>query len=227
MRQEEHVRELESYFCLEDDMSSLEKYLHLGKRKDFKKGSQILPMGEAVQYLYYLKAGRAGRLITAVNGTEKYVKVVCDKSILGEVVFFKQMANSGRFVAIEDCECYLFDEETVYQILLKDEQVIRELIQWFCNRMKSLNAQVTESLVKDPHYRICKFLYGYAEKFGRLDEMGRYVYGGKLSHYDIAKFLGINRVSVTNVMKELQEAGIIQKDRTKLVILNAAYMEQL
>lgn len=217
----------DTYFCLEDDMSSLEKYLHLGKKKYFKKGEQILSIGEHVQYLYYLKAGRAGRLITAVNGAEKYIKVVCDRSIVGEVVFFRQTVNNGQFVAIEDCECYLFDKETVYKILLKDEQVIGELIQWFCNRMTSLNAQVTESLVKNPHYRICKFLYDYVKKFGRIDEMGRYVYEGKLSHYDIAKFLGINRVSVTNVVKELQESGIIQKERARLIILNTEYMKQL
>lgn len=67
----------------------------------------------------------------------------------------------------------------------------------------------------------------YVKKFGRIDEMGRYVYEGKLSHYDIAKFLGINRVSVTNVVKELQESGIIQKERARLIILNTEYMKQL
>lgn len=90
-----------------------------------------------------------------------------------------------------------------------------------------MNAQVTESLVKDPSYRICRFLCGYVERFGKVDEAGHHVYEGKLSHYDIAKYLGINRVSVTNVIKELQENGIIQKERNKLTILDMEYMNQL
>ena len=91
----------------------------------------------------------------------------------------------------------------------------------------SLNRQVVDGLVKDPYYRICKFLCDYVQKFGKMEENGCYVYEGKLSHYDIAKYLGINRVSVTNVMKSLQEKGIIQKERSRLVILDMEYLEQI
>ena len=218
---------LNNYFCLEDDMSSLERFLSLGEKKWCKRGESLLPIGKPVTQLYYLKQGRAGRLVTASNGAEKFIKVVCDQSIVGEVLFFRNGINYDPFVAIEDCEYYLFDEKTVNQVLLKDEQFVHDLIQWFCRRMASLNSQVTDSLVKTPYYRVCKFLLEYVQAFGQVDDAGRYIYQGKLSHYDIAKYTGIHRVSVTNVLKQLQEEQIIQKDRKVLVILNAAYLEQL
>ena len=93
--------------------------------------------------------------------------------------------------------------------------------------MSALSYQVTDSLIKDPHYRICKFLLDYVKEFGVNKPNGQYEYNDKLSHYDIAKYLGMNRVSVTNVMKELQEEGIIIKERNKLVILDMEYLEQL
>ena len=37
--------------------------------------------------LGYLRSGRAGRLITTPTGAEKYVKIVGDHSIVGEVMF--------------------------------------------------------------------------------------------------------------------------------------------
>lgn len=218
---------LSAYFCLEDDMSSIENFLHLGIRKQFKKGAFLLPIGEKITYLYYLKQGRAGRLIIAANGTEKYIKVVCDQGIIVEVLFFQGSINHNQFIAIEDCECYLFDEDTVNKVLLKDEHIVRDLIGWFCRRMSSLNLQVEDSLIKDPHYRICKFLLDFVQEFGKQNEEGQYIYEGKLSHYDIAKYLGINRVSVTNVIKLLQEEHIIKKERQKLIILNKKYLENL
>lgn len=218
---------LNNYFCLEDDMSTMERFLSLGERKLCKRGESLLTIGKPVKQLCYLKQGRAGRLITASNGTEKFIKVVCDQGLVGEVLFFRGGTNYAPFIAIEDCECYLFDENTVNQILLKDEQFVHALIQWFCRRMLSLNNQVTDSLIKTPYYRICKFLLEYAQAFGEIDYAGRYSYQGKLSHYDIARYTGINRVSVTNVMKQLQEEQIIQKDRKQLVILDADYLEQL
>ncbi len=224
---EQKYNGLSLYFCLEDDMSSLEQFLDLGVRKTFKKGERILPLNKKLDHLYYLKQGKAGRLVTAVNGTEKYIKVVCDQSLIGEVVFFREGVTTDSFVAIEDCECYLFERSIVNSVLLKDEQFIKELIQWFCNRMSSLSYQMQDSLLKDPYYRICKFLLEYVQEFGEISEDGAYIFNGKLSHYDIAKYLGMNRVSVTNVMKQLQEEGIIIKDRTQLVILNAEYLDEL
>ncbi len=223
----EHNNQINAYFCLEDDLSSIEDFLALGTHKHFKKGEHILPIGETIDHLYYLKQGKAGRLITAANGAEKYIKVVCDQGIIGEVLFFQNRVNYNSFIAIEDCNCYLFDKQTVEQVLLKDTQFVQQLIQWFCQRMTALNGQVTDSLIKSPYYRICKFLLEYVQEFGTLDENGRPIYEGKLSHYDIAKYLGINRVSVTNVLKQLQEEGIIHKDRQLLILLDADYLQNL
>lgn len=224
---QERQNPLNAYFCLEDDLSSIENFLDLGLYKHYKKGQPILPIGEHVTHLYYLKQGRAGRLVTAANGAEKFIKVVCDQGIIGEVVFFQNRINSHPFIAIEDCDCYLFDKQTVNEVLLANTQFVQQLIQWFCQRMSALNVQVTDSLIKNPHYRICKFLLEYVQQFGAVDEKGRRIYQGKLSHYDIAKYLGINRVSVTNVLNQLQEEGIIYKERKLLILLNIEYLQNL
>lgn len=217
---------LGAYFCLEVDMSILEKYLDLSERRTYKKGQQICSIGERLYHLIYLKSGKAGRLVTAENGNEKYIKVVCEESILGEVYFFQQGSCNASFIAIEPCECYFFDRDTVNNVLLKDEQVVQKLIQWFCSRMTALSAQITDNMVKDPQYHVYKFLLDYAKKFGGRDNQGHWVYDGKLSHYDISKYLGINRVSVSNVIKELQDMEIIYKDRTRLIILDEFFLEQ-
>ena len=223
----EEENNLGVYFCIEDDMSSIENFLHLGIKRNIKKGDLIWSIGERIEYLYYLKKGKAGRLVTTENGTEKYFKVVCDGSILGEVVFFRHEENNGKFVAIEDCECYLFDEATVYTILLKNETVVRELIMWFCRRMQSLNNQLISSMTRDPHNRVYNFLYEYACNFGEMRREGEYVYEGKLSHYDIAKYLGMNRVLVTNVLKGLQEKNLIYKDRHRLIVFAQDYYDKI
>lgn len=223
----EKTNGLNNYFCLEDDMSTIERFLHLGEKRYYKHGERILQIGEPVTQFYYLRQGRAGRLITVANGLEKYIKVVCEQGIIGEVMFFGGGVNNHAFVAIEDCECYLFDKKVVNEVLLKDEQFVQDLIQWFCRRMSSLNKQVTESLIKAPYYRVCKFLLEFVQTFGKINEKGHYMYEGKLSHYDIARYIGIQRVSVTNVMKQLQAEQIIEKDRKSLVILDAEYLEQL
>lgn len=68
-------------------------------------------------------------------------------------------------------------------------------------------------------YRVCKFIYKYVLEYGHRLENNRYVFYGKLSHYDISKYIGINRVSVSTVMRNLEVEGLINKTNDKLEIL--------
>lgn len=208
-------------------MSAIERYLELGKRRLYKKGEAIIPLGSAINHFIYLKKGRAGRLITTSSGVQKYIKLVDDHCLIGEVTFFKQMTSEYCFEAIIPCECYFFDRKTVETIFLKDEAIVHALINWFCNRMFSLNNQIMDSMRGDAYHRICKFIEDYMRTFGYTDELGNWHYEGKLSHYDIAKYIGVNRVSVTRAIGRLEEKGVLHKDRSKLIIYDMSYLENL
>ena len=223
---------IKHYFGLQDDLSSIEPYLAYGSRMDFKSGDIVIPMNICVEHLYYLKRGRIGRLVVTANGAERMIKVITNHGLLGTIPFFTDNDDNGsvnysEFRALEDCEVYRFSRESVYDVLLKDETVLRQLIVYFCNRIDSLNLQLIDTMIKNPSYRVSSFLYNYLCLFGTINEQGQYVYTGKLSHYDIAKYLGLNRVSVTHVLKDLQDKGLIYKDRQKLVLLDKDFFERL
>lgn len=217
---------MSTYFSLKDDMSAIEKYLNLGTRHCYKKGEPIISLGSHVDHFIYLKKGKAGRLITTTSGAQKYIKIINDQGIIGEVLFFQHENSNHSFEAIAPCECYFFDRATVNTIFLKDDTIVHALINWFCNRMESLSAQVTESMEQNSYYRVCNFLIEFVKTFGVYDEQGHWCYEGKLSHYDIAKYIGINRVSVTRALAKLQDKAIIQKDRQSLIILDPSYFEK-
>ena len=223
----ERTNDVKHYFSKQYNMACLDQYLSLAMKVDFAKGEDIFQKYSPQHYLFYVYQGEVGRTMLTASGNEKIVKVVGERSIIGEVVFFQSLNNVNYCQARKKCEIYLFPRSVVYEVLLKDEKVVQGLINWFCSRMSSLSAQITDSMVRDTHYRVCSFLYNYACDFGKIDAQGHYVYKGKLSHYDIAKYLGINRVSVTKVLKGLQEQGIIIKERDRLAILDMAYFEQM
>lgn len=217
---------ISTYFNLNDDMSAIEKYLDYANYKYYKKGDIIIPVGVSLDYLIYLKKGQAGRLVTTAGGAQKYIKIVTDHGIIGEVIFFQHITSDYTFEAITPCECYFFNRTTVETLFLKDDAIIQSLINWFCNRLYSLNAQIQSSMLQNNYDRVCSFLSDYIKTFGYCDSNGHWRYDGKLSHYDIAKYIGINRVSVTRAITKLQENEIIKKDRHSLIILDITYLER-
>ena len=103
----------------------------------------------------------------------------------------------------------------------------RVIINWLSTLSLNANHQVADDLVKDPRYRVCKFIYKYVLEYGHRQENNHYVFYGKLSHYDISKYIGINRVSVSTVMRNLEVEGLINKTNDKLEILDMDYFEDM
>ena len=91
---------ISTYFNLNDDMSAIEKYLDYANYKYYKKGDIIIPVGVSIDYLIYLKKGQAGRLVTTAGGAQKYIKIVTDNGIIGEVIFFQHIISDYTFEAI-------------------------------------------------------------------------------------------------------------------------------
>ena len=101
------------------------------------------------------------------------------------------------------------------------------LIEWLCTLSLNAHHQVADDLVKDPRYRVCKFIYKYVLEYGHRLNNNHYIFYGKLSHYDISKYIGINRVSVSTVMRNLEVEGLIRKTNDELEILDMDYFEDM
>jgi CRP-like cAMP-binding protein len=70
---------------------------------------------------------------------------------------------------------------------------------------------------------VMKLLIWFAQKFGREVETGRLI-DLRLTHQDIAEILGTTRVTVTRVLTQLEEQGLIQRLPLHLTIVQAQDM---
>lgn len=205
-------------FALDGNVRSLESYKNRAIYKYYKKNDDLLAPAEIPQHLLYLEKGQVARLAYNQNGAEKVMRIVGAGGLIGETLFFRKEPNASRFIALQDCHCYLFDEKTIYALMQQDERFLREIVLWLSNRMSSLSEQVIDTLTKSPEKRIFSFLLEYAKHFGTKDTLGNYSYQGKLSHYAIANYLGLNRVSVTKAIKTLQDENFLKKDTLQFII---------
>ncbi|BAZ17908.1 putative transcriptional regulator, Crp/Fnr family protein [Calothrix sp. NIES-4071] len=70
---------------------------------------------------------------------------------------------------------------------------------------------------------VMKLLIWFAQKFGREVETGRLI-DLRLTHQDIAEILGTTRVTVTRVLTQLEEQGLIQRLPLHLTIVQVQDM---
>ncbi|MEE0434170.1 MAG: Crp/Fnr family transcriptional regulator [Peptococcaceae bacterium] len=222
-------KEIEYFFRQDDRLLLLTDYLDRAEKIQCKKGSCIIASCQSVDHLYFLVKGIAHHSILTPQGKERIIHVLIAPSLCAESLFFLNINSdsSEQIVAKTDCTLYRFNRALIDELLLTLPELNRVIINWLCTLSLNAHHQVADDLVKDPRYRVCKFIYKYVLEYGHKLENNHYVYYGKLSHYDISKYIGINRVSVSTVMRNLEVEGLINKTNERLEILDMDYFEDM
>lgn len=222
-------KEMEYFFRQDDRLLLLSDHLDQAEKLQVKKGSSIIASCQPVEHLYYLTKGIAHHSILTPQGKERIIHVLIAPSLCAESLFFlgESSDSSEQIVAKTDCTLYRFTREQTEALLKEVPELNRIIINWLSTLSLNANHQVADDLVKDPRYRVCKFIYKYVLEYGHRLENNHYVFYGKLSHYDISKYIGINRVSVSTVMRNLEVEGLINKTNDKLEILDMDYFEDM
>lgn len=187
---------------------------HLGIRKRIPKGTVILDMEATVDGVYFLQEGVVEIMLNTQSGPEKVLYCVGKGCVFGEVCCFAPGDNLEATVkARTDCTLYFFKREAIEGPIAREHpQLLLELIRILGHIVRMYGVLLQDTLSVDFFVRVCRFLV-YLVRFKGADATGeqvRVVVQSGVTQGDIARLLGVHRVTVTKAVKKLKDQGIIQ-----------------
>ena len=202
-----------------------EKLFHLGQRCFFKKGSVIIKEGQYIQHLYYLRIGEIKTTVTSAEGLEKTIWYIQEGCVFGETPLFNDKPCVYVFSAILDCEVYLFSRETVIQeIIPKHPEVVLLILSVLTRKVHVLSTQVEDLTFRQPMARVSRHIYLLAYQNGKQVREGSPI-PIKITQQDLANMIGVHRVTVNNVLRKLEDEGVLQRHNNTIVIKDIAKLE--
>lgn len=155
----------------------------------------LLPLGSG--YLWQIQSGAARTMTWLEDGTVVTLGIWGPGDIVGQAL--------SRITPYQ-IECLTRLEATMYPLDVDPQQLINLLFLY--------TQQSEEMAVVRGHRRVDAMLYHFFEllskKFGHHVETGQLI-DLRLTHQDIADSLGTTRVTITRLMKQFQEQGIIER----------------
>jgi CRP-like cAMP-binding protein len=188
---------------------------HLGIRKRVPKGTVILGLGTVVDGIFYVKEGTVETLLDTHAGPEKVLYRVGRGCVFGEVCCFTPGAIQEVFVkARTDCTIYFFNRELVEGVLAREHpELLLELVRILGHIVRMYGVLIQDSLNLDFFARVCRFLV-YLVRLKGAEPEGRQVQvlvESGVTQGDMARLLGVHRVTVGKAVKRLKDEGIIQQ----------------
>ena len=178
----------------------MKEQLQLANKTEYISWLLYLPRGiDRLKQLGKLRKYPADYLLAEAGSHTKYCYVVI----------------SGRVVSSEYSES---GEERIYSVnekdslLLKNPETAMDVLQSLSMKLLSSMEQMKCMNEHSAMQKVCSLLLSFAERYGEK-ENDSIVIREKISQEYISSLLGMNRITVVRVMKELKEKGLVDKKR--------------
>ena len=176
--------------------------------------------GDAGHSLHLIASGRVAVRVNTVQGDVATLAVLGPGDTFGEVsIVGEGHERSASVVTLEPTETLSINREDLEQLRNENPAVDRFLVDVLAAHVRRLTGHVIEALYVPVKKRVLRRLLVLADAYEDADEI-------PLSQDDIASMAGTSRPTANKVLREAEDAGMIDIGRRKLRILDRDALER-
>ncbi|MEG6522703.1 Crp/Fnr family transcriptional regulator [Desulfotomaculum sp. 1211_IL3151] len=191
----------------------------------YKKGQYIIRPGEVLNSIYLLTEGLCYRKFL----TEKGEEIIYDirdsngklETLLGVLILYSNSKiSTTSFIAKSDCTCYKISERIFMNYANQNPQLLHELLRMSMNSYDELDIKYHFRQSGKAANRLCEIILTTA-----CSQNGVLCFS-QFNHSELAKYLGVHRVSVVRILKQLEEDRVIKRTKHGLILLDQQQLKQ-
>lgn len=193
-----------------------------------KKGDYIYFDSHHLNKLYFVKGGYIKIGYIDDEGNEIIKEIIKEGEIFGQFSLERNNLN-GEFAKAYKGNVSLcaFSIDDFEKLLKKKPDLAIKYSKQVGQKLRRAEFRLLNMLNKDVRSRLLAFFYNLAIADGYNGENGTYSINNFLTHEDIAKLIGSARQTVTTLINQLEDEGLISINRKKITLPDAKKLEQL
>lgn len=181
---------------------------------------------EPSKTIYFLKTGRVKINKYLSDGSEKIIAIINPGEIFGEMAYLDEDQRTDYAVTVEPSLICAINKNDLASFMEKNPELNLRLTKILGLKLKRFSERIEDLIFKDADHRIASFIIRYAEKNGK--KVGDQIFVKPfLKHQNIAELTACSRQTVNYTLADLRKRGIIDFDRSKLIINNFNELRKL
>jgi len=186
-----------------------------------ERGKTIFFPGDPAERVYLLKRGAVRLSRVYETGEEITVALLRENSLFG-VLSLLTGQKADRFyhaIAFTRVDLISAPATSVRQAIEKDARVALLLLQGLSSRILQTETMIETLTHRDMSSRLVSFLLVLCRDFGMPGTRGITI-DLKLSHQAIAEAIGSTRVTITRLLGDLRNDGLVEIDRKRITVFD-------
>jgi CRP-like cAMP-binding protein len=195
----------------------LDRVTRLSRTQRCRRGTFVFQMGDEGDALYGVAQGMIRIWIPGADGRELTVALMERGDIFGEIALLDGLPRTANATAIDDTVLISIDRPHFLELLEREPQIARHIIELLCERLRATTDRFSEDAFLSLKARLAKRLEALMIGYGERCPEGMRI-GLKLSQTDLANMLGVTREAVNKQLGAWGQRGFIQHTRGTLII---------
>ncbi len=198
------------------DMQEMEK---ITRMEEVKKRQPLYLPGDPSSNVYLLKKGRVKIANTAPSGKEVTFEILEPGEVFGELEVLEDTPRSTSAEALDDTLICVIPRKEFDQYLAMHPNVTVKLTKLIGLRLRKIQSRVEDLVFRDVPARLAHLLLELRKNDGIPERQGIRL-KVKLTHQEMANLIGCSRETVSTIIGQFRDQGLLQIDGRTLIILN-------
>jgi CRP/FNR family transcriptional regulator len=220
----EHTDYPSRLLYLPQKIGSFEK---IGSLMKVPKNTVIIEPGVVPPYCYAVKKGCVIGYEYNSGGDERVYNVMMTGSLIMEANLFLNALCPIYFRTVKNSELIRIEKHILLHEMAKDQRLTLDIIESISDKFFSAMDQVRELKCHDTTWMLCNLLLIFSDRYGvHYDNDKRIIIKEKISQQILSNLLGVNRITITRIIKKLKDIGLIEQINGCYCITDTEKMKQ-
>jgi CRP/FNR family transcriptional regulator, cyclic AMP receptor protein len=169
--------------------------------------------GDAGDALYAVRRGQIRIATGNASGRRLTLTLLGSGDVFGEVALLDGQPRTADAVAVEPTDLYMIHRRDFIELLAKQPKVAVRIIEFLCERIRWMSAQMEERTLMPLQTRLAHRLVALSEDYGAEIHV---------SQEELAVFVGATRESVNRQLQTWRREGVIELSRNRIRLIQPA-----
>jgi len=191
----------------------------------FKKGETIFQVGDPGQALYVVLSGKVKIFRESLEGKNKLLAYVHPGEVFGEMSLVEDRPRSASALAVAPTSVLVLFRDTYLNLLKRFPLLGHNLARIIASRLREMNEELLFLTFEEARSKVAfALLKLHRHRHSVPEEGGWFV---PVVHQELANLAGTSRETVTRVVQELKNRGLIEVFHGGILIKDLEGLERV
>lgn len=204
----------------------LNQLAQIARERKFDRGQVIFYEGDLGGSLYIIVTGSVKIVVMADDGREHILGLLHQGDFFGEVSLIDGEPRSATAIALDNVNVVMISRDDFIRLLRENPEMSLKIMVTLCERLRKTDKHVESLAFLSAPGRVAQVLLNLAETYATAGQDKNIILSHKITRQEFASLAGTSRETLTRVLMDFQDDGLIKLEKNKIHIYDRIQLKE-